>query len=57
MFLVIVSLHVVTGPVLVDNQVNENTDLFTQPLFPQGWHLGVPLQPGQLETLTSSLHY
>lgn len=57
MFLVIVSLHVVTDPVLVDNQVNENTDLFTQPLFPQGWHLGVPLQPGQLETLTSGLHY
>lgn len=57
MFLVIVSLHVVTGPVLVDNQVNENTDLFTQPLFPQGWHLAVPLQAEQLETLTSSLHY
>lgn len=56
MFLVIVSLYVVTGPMLVDNQVNENTDLFTQPLFPQGWHLGVPLQPGQLETLTSGLH-
>lgn len=40
MFSVIVSLHVATGPVSVDNQINENTDLLTQPLFPQGWHLG-----------------
>lgn len=50
MFLVIASLHVVTGPVLVDNQVNENTDLFTQQIFVSLGlgHLGVPFQLGQL---------